>query len=196
MHDIAQVCFWRRRGRRREPWCPSPNILKSTHCTEADVSAQHIALLLAPDTRDDVQHRPDRRGALLTATAVGTLVFGIIEGNEKGFDEPLVIAAFALCLLALARNAWVGSRHEAPLLDPRLFGVRGFRAGAIAVLVQFMAVFGFFFVGLQYLQLVPGYSPFKAAVALAPVGLLQLGASDGANPTTALSGGSIVVHKG
>ncbi|WP_050789676.1 MULTISPECIES: hypothetical protein [Streptomyces] len=37
------------------------------------------------------------------------------------------------------------------------------------MLVQFTAVFGFFFVGLQYLQLILGYSPLKAAVALVRV---------------------------
>ncbi|MEU5253682.1 MFS transporter [Streptomyces longwoodensis] len=65
-------------------------------------------------------------------------------------------------------------RREHPLLDPALFGIRGFRAGAITVLVQFMAVFGFFFVGLQYLQLILGYSPLKAAAALVPVAVVVL----------------------
>lgn len=37
-----------------------------------------------------------------------------------------------------------------------------------------MAVFGFFFVGLQYLQLILGYSPLKAAAALVPVAVVVL----------------------
>jgi fucose permease len=67
-----------------------------------------------------------------------------------------------------------GLRHRSPLLDPRLFRRRGFTTGSITVVVQFMAVFGFFFVGLQYLQLVLGYSPLRSAVALIPVGAVVL----------------------
>lgn len=62
-----------------------------------------------------------------------------------------------------------GTRRGEPLLDPRLFGRRGFRAGTITVVVQFLAVFG-----LRYLLLILGYSPLKAAVALVPVALLVI----------------------
>jgi len=44
----------------------------------------------------------------------------------------------------------------------------------VTVLVQFMAVFGFFFVGLQYLQLILDYSPLRAAVALVPVAVVVM----------------------
>ncbi|MHC3471084.1 MFS transporter [Streptomyces sp. 7R007] len=106
--------------------------------------------------------------------AIGTLVFAIIEGNEQGWTEPVVIGAFVVTAASFAAYAYLGLRTEHPLLDPALFGIRGFRAGAITVLVQFMAVFGFFFAGLQYLQLILGYSPLKAAVALVPVALAVL----------------------
>lgn len=78
---------------------------------------------------------------------------------------------------ALALYAVLGFRNHDPLLDPRLFGLRGFRAGAMTILVQFMAVFGFFFVGLQYLQLILGYSPLKSAVALIPIAAVALPSS-------------------
>ncbi|WP_405719748.1 MFS transporter [Streptomyces sp. NBC_01537] len=111
---------------------------------------------------------------MTTAPAIGTLVFAIIEGNEKGWTEPLVIGAFVVTVVSFAAYAYLGLRNEHPLLDPALFGIRGFRAGAITVLVQFMAVFGFFFVGLQYLQLILDYSPLKAAAALVPVAVVVL----------------------
>ncbi|MFF2778888.1 MFS transporter [Streptomyces sp. NPDC058052] len=132
------------------------------------------ALLLSPDTKDEHPSPPDVPGAVCTAVGIGTLVFAIIEGNEQGWTEPVVIAALMVTVLAFTAYAWLGLRREHPLLDPALFGIRGFRAGAIVVLVQFMAVFGFFFVGLQYLQLILGYSPLKAAAALVPVAVVVL----------------------
>ncbi|MEU9406796.1 MFS transporter [Streptomyces sp. NPDC048281] len=138
------------------------------------MAAALAAVLLAPDTKDSHPHRPDVAGAVSTALAIGTLVFGIIEGNEKGWTEPVVIGAFAVTVVCFAAYACLGRRTEHPLLDPALFGIRGFRAGAVTVLVQFMAVFGFFFVGLQYLQLILDYSPLKAALALLPVALVVM----------------------
>ncbi|MFD7419081.1 MFS transporter [Streptomyces californicus] len=140
----------------------------------AALVAAVAALLLAPDTKDERPSPPDVSGAISTAVGIGALVFAIIEGNERGWTEPVVIAALVVMVLAFTVYAWLGLRREHPLLDPALFGIRGFRAGAITVLVQFMAVFGFFFVGLQYLQLILGYSPLKAAAALVPVAVVVL----------------------
>ncbi|MFE2352100.1 MFS transporter [Kitasatospora cineracea] len=149
---------------------------RSIFVTSAAVAlvAALAALLLAPDTKDPRPEPPDVPGAVCTALGIGTLVFAIIEGNEQGWTQPPVVAALVVTVLAFAAYAWLGLRNEHPLLDPALFGIRGFRAGAITVLVQFMAVFGFFFVGLQYLQLILGYSPLKAAVALVPVAVVVL----------------------
>jgi EmrB/QacA subfamily drug resistance transporter len=132
------------------------------------------AALLAPNTKDEHPGPPDVAGAACTALAIGTLVFAIIQGNDQGWAAPAVIAALAVAVLSFAAYAYLGLRNDHPLLDPHLFGIRGFRAGAVTVLVQFMAVFGFFFVGLQYLQLLLGYSPLKAAVALIPVAAVVL----------------------
>ncbi|SPF06673.1 MFS transporter [Streptomyces sp. MA5143a] len=138
------------------------------------LAAGLAAALLAPNTRDTHPHRPDVAGAITTAVAIGTLVYAIIEGNERGWTEPVVVGAFVVTIVSFAAYAFLGLRTEHPLLDPALFGIRGFRAGAVTVLVQFMAVFGFFFVGLQYLQLILDYSPLKAALALVPVALAVL----------------------
>ncbi|GHJ35594.1 MFS transporter [Streptomyces sp. TS71-3] len=135
------------------------------------------ALLLAPETRSSEPEPFDRGGAVTTALMVGTLVYGIIEGSDRGWTRPEVLAAFAVSVLGLVGYALLGLRSRHPLLDPRLFGLRGFRAGTIAVLTQFMAVFGFFFVGLQFLQLILGYGPLRSAVALIPVAAVVLPAS-------------------
>lgn len=144
------------------------------------LAAALAAALLAPNTKDEHPGPPDVHGAVTTALGIGALVFAIIEGNERGWTEPVVIAALVVTAVSFAAYAYLGLRTAHPLLDPALFGIRGFRAGAITVLVQFMAVFGFFFVGLQYLQLILGYSPFQAALALVPVAAVVLPASQAA----------------
>ncbi|MEE1727565.1 hypothetical protein PUR33_00175, partial [Streptomyces sp. BE282] len=65
---------------------------------------------------------------------------------------------------------------ESPRVGPR-FGLRAYRAAAHAILSQCMAVCGFFFVGLQFRQLILGDSPLMSAVALGPVAAVGLPAS-------------------
>ena len=61
-----------------------------------------------------------------------------------------------------SRSAAVELRRRHPLLDVRLFRVPAFATGAAAITVFFMAMFGFFFLVMQYIQLVLGYSAAQA----------------------------------
>lgn len=126
-------------------------------------------LAVVPPSVDEHPPALDIVGAVLSLVAVSAFVFGIIEGPEQGWTEPLTLGALALGLLAgIAFVAWE-LRLERPLLDPRLFRIRGFSAGSLTLVAQFMAAFGFFFVVLQYLQFVTGRSPLEAALALLPL---------------------------
>ncbi|MDX7527549.1 hypothetical protein SJ358_28570, partial [Enterobacter hormaechei] len=62
-------------------------------------------------------------------------------------------------------------RATDPLLDVRYFRRRGFATGSISVGMQFLTIFGFFLLIVQYLQLVKGYDPIAASLALAPMAL-------------------------
>lgn len=121
--------------------------------------------------------RLDVAGGLLSAAGLATLVYGIIEGPEKGWTGAVTIGAFAAAVVLLTVFIVVELRREQPLLDPRLFRLRGFSAGTGSILIQFFAVFGFIFVMLQYIQFVLGYSPFEAGLALAPLAVLMMGLS-------------------
>lgn len=64
--------------------------------------------------------------------------------------------------------------HRQPLLDPRLFRLRGFSTGTLSVTGQFFAAFGFFYIILQYLQYVADLSPLQSAIALLPMPFVLL----------------------
>src|SRR5690606_16752159 len=53
----------------------------------------------------------------------------------------------------------------------------GFSAGSLSLLVQFFAMFGFIFVLIQFVQVVLGYSPLQAGLALAPMAVVLIGVS-------------------
>ena len=140
------------------------------------VLALIAGLRLAPNSKLD-RARLDIVGGALSALGLSALVYGIIEGPERGWTDPVTVAAFAAaCLLLSGFVAWE-LRREEPLLDPRLFRLPGFGAGAASITVQFFAFFGFIFVILQYIQFVLGYSPLEAGLALAPMAALMMALS-------------------
>jgi len=101
-------------------------------------------------------------------------VFGTIEGPERGWGDPLTLAALFGGLTGIALFVvWELHRRE-PMLDPRNFLRRGFGAGSLSISVQFFSAFGFLFLALPYLQLVLGYSPLEAAGALLPMAVIVI----------------------
>jgi hypothetical protein len=129
-------------------------------------------LAIVPATRETRPPRLDLIGSLLSAGALAALVFGVIEGPERGWSELTTVVALASGFVgAVAFVLWELRRRE-PMLDPRHFTRRGFAAGTLSVTVQFFAAFGFLFLALPYLQLVMGYSPLQAAGALVPMALV------------------------
>ncbi|MEU2233523.1 hypothetical protein [Streptomyces vietnamensis] len=114
---------------------------------------------------DELPGLSDDEYAHATTSGVGHRRAGVTatlrKGSVIGFevDEDLPGREARPEQVPSARSG--GRGGSLPILE-----IPGFRTAT--VLVQFMAVFGSFFVGLQYLQLILGYSPLKAAVALAP----------------------------
>jgi EmrB/QacA subfamily drug resistance transporter len=143
-----------------------------------NVALAAIALVgviaVVPSSADEQPPALDWIGAILSLAAVGGLVFGIIEGPERGWDDPLTIGAIAIGLAAgVAFVVWE-LRQRQPMLDPRLFRLRGLSAGTLTIAIQFFAAFGFFFIMMQYLQFVTDRSPLETAVALLPLPFVLL----------------------
>lgn len=124
------------------------------------------AAALAPASRAAVAVPLDVVGALLSVTGIGAVVFGIVEGPELGWAHGAVLAGFAAGAVALGAFVRWELRTPYPLLDLRVFRLRGVSAGSLVITAETLAMFGFFFLGLQYLQEILGYSPLRAGLAL------------------------------
>jgi EmrB/QacA subfamily drug resistance transporter len=133
-----------------------------------------FALLAVPETSDPDEANLDPLGAVFSLLGIGGLVLGITEGPERGWADPLSLVGLVGGAAFLVAFVLWELRSKAPLLDPRLFRLRGFATGSASLFLQFLAMFGFFFVALQFLQLVLGYGTFKASLALLPMGLVVL----------------------
>ena len=148
----------------------------STFLANATVATLTFVLILVavPSTRATEEVGLDPLGSLLSIVGIGGVVLGIIEGPERGWTDPVTLVGLIGGALVLAAFLRVELRTRLPLLDPRLFRLRGFATGSASLFLQFFSMFGFFFVSVQYPQLVQGYSALDAAVAsgLHPVWLV------------------------
>ena len=129
------------------------------------------ALVLAPNTADPDEAVIDLPGYLLSGIGIGALVYAHHRRRRGGLDDARMRspASASRRPRSSPSSGWE-LRTPRPMLDVRLFALRGFSTGTLALTVQFLCLFGFFLVGLQFLQLILGYSPLHSALVPAPDG--------------------------
>lgn len=132
------------------------------------------ALVLSPNTADPDEATIDMPGYLLSGLGIGALIYGIIEGAEAGWTATNALIGLTVAAAALTAFVLWELRTARPMLDVRLFALRGFTTGTLALTVQFLCLFGFFLVGLQFLQLMLGYSPLVSALCLLPMATIVM----------------------
>lgn len=132
------------------------------------------AKVLAPNTSDPEEAMIDGWGFVLSGLGVGALIYAIIDGAEAGWASRNTVIALTIAATSLAAFVRHELRTARPMLDVRLFRLRGFSTGTLALTVQFLCLFGFFLVGMQFLLLILGYSPLHSALALLPLGAIVM----------------------
>jgi MFS transporter, DHA2 family, integral membrane protein len=158
------------------------------------VTAVAVAVF-SPNSRDESATPLDLPGALLSLVGLSALLFGIIEGPERGWTDGLVLGAFVTAtafLVAFVR--WEqGTSH--PMLPLSFFSDRRFSVGSGVITTIFFLMFGWFFLFSLYLQFGRGYSPLSAGLATLPFAVTMvivsprsasLGARIGGGRTVAL----------
>jgi EmrB/QacA subfamily drug resistance transporter len=119
-------------------------------------------------SRDTTAARVDWLGAVLIGAAVAIAVAAILEAPDRGWSDPLVWGGLLAGAVIAAVFGVVEFRRRHPLLDVRLFRDPGFATGVASIVILFGATFGFFYVGMQYVQQIMGYSPLTTAIAFGP----------------------------
>jgi EmrB/QacA subfamily drug resistance transporter len=110
----------------------------------------------------------DIRGLALTTAGALAIVWGLVRGNQAGWDSVEVIASLiAGALLVAGFIAWERRARE-PMLPMRFFRNRAFTAGNAAIFLTFAALFGAVFFYAQLLQTALGYGPLGTGLRLLP----------------------------
>ena len=138
-----------------------------------------LCTLTIRSSRDERATPVDWIGAVLIGCSVAVFVFGVIEAPVRGWSHPIVWGCMSAGVALAVVFALFELRRKHPLLDVRLFGRPDFTIGSVGITFLFFSNFGFFFVAMQYLQLILGYTPLQTAWALGPlaVPIIALGAT-------------------
>jgi hypothetical protein len=124
-----------------------------------------------PESQEAGAPRLDVAGALLSISAIGALVYTIIEAPEWGWlSVNTLVGAVITATLLTAFVLWE-LRVDNPMLPVSIFKNLRFTAASGAITAAFFALFGFIFLITQYFQLVRGYSPLQAGVRVLPVAI-------------------------
>jgi EmrB/QacA subfamily drug resistance transporter len=112
--------------------------------------------------------RLDLVGLVLAAVGVLGLVFGIVRGNDAGWDSAEVLASLIGGAVLLTLFLLWERRTASPLLPLRLFRDRSFTLANVVGFGFSFGMFGAVFILIQFLQIVQGHSPLEAALMTTP----------------------------
>ena len=132
-------------------------------------------LLLVPESRNPNPGRIDYAGVLMSIVGLVLVVYGIIQGGEKGswiHWDVLGITVAGLAVLALF--GWYETRLSHPSLDVKLFRDPRLSSAVGALGLVFFGMMGALFFLSFYLQSVRGYSPLYAGVLTLPFAAGQM----------------------
>jgi predicted MFS family arabinose efflux permease len=122
---------------------------------------------------------------VLVTSGLMLAVYTILGVEEHGWGSGRTLGLAAIAIALEAAFVYRQSRIEKPLMPLRLFHSRNVSGANIVIALMVVGMFGIFFLGALYMQLVLKYSPLQVGLAFFPgsllMGLLSLGFTDKLN---------------
>lgn len=135
------------------------------------VLALILGAILVPRSKDATEKPLDWMGALLSVIALGSLLYGIIEGPSLGWSNLHVLTAFVVFFITGVAFVQWQLKAEHPLLPMEFFSQRQYSIGLMAIALAMFVMFSFMFMQMLHFQLVRGLSPLEAAIRFFPLPL-------------------------
>ena len=123
-----------------------------------------ISMLKVSESRAPQASGPDWPGFVIFTVALSSLVYGLIESNQKSFSNGLVLGCFAAAAVLLAVFVFVERRRAHPMFDLSLFRLPTFSGGSVAAFGLSASIFAMLLYLVLYLQDILGYSPLATGV--------------------------------
>jgi len=125
-----------------------------------------IAVMMVAESRSPQASGPDWAGFALFTVALSSLIYGLIESNQRSFTNGLVLGCFALAAVLLVAFVIVERLIAHPMFDLKLFMLPTFSGGAVAAFGLSASIFAMLLYMVLYLQDILGYSALGTGVRL------------------------------
>ncbi|MCX9013400.1 MAG: MFS transporter [Candidatus Methanoperedens sp.] len=126
--------------------------------------------------RPDELHRNqtfDITGAVLMFISVMALMLGITQGQEIGWDSPIILGLLTLFIFFLGLFLINEKRVKMPMIELSLFRNKPFLASNISGFLSFVAMFAVILLMPYYMEDILGYSTKHVGLALMAVPLIM-----------------------
>ena len=134
--------------------------------------AMWLTFAAVPESRDSAAKGIDWRGALLVATCLGALSFGLTQASERGLSDAIVMRALVAGVVLFIAFVIAERRTRYPMMPLELFRSVSFSGANLLTLLLYFAMGGaFFFLPFELIRL-HGYSATEAGAALLPFSLV------------------------
>jgi MFS family permease len=136
----------------------------------AVVAVRHVPESANPEAAT----RLDVMGAVTAAVGLAGLTYGFTAWPAAGGTSPVVLGSLAVGVAGLLLFVLTERRSSHPMLPLEVFSSTTFTAVNLVTFAVYAALGGVFFLVVLNLQVVAGYPPLAAGLALLPVTLLML----------------------
>jgi EmrB/QacA subfamily drug resistance transporter len=118
--------------------------------------------------------RLDVAGAALVTASVAALIYGLSQGQQRGFAAPVTVAALAASVVLGAAFVVAERRVPAPMVPVRVLASRSRRVALSAMFLVASVVVGYVYFVTLYMQKVLHFSALRAGLGLLPATLTVL----------------------
>jgi EmrB/QacA subfamily drug resistance transporter len=118
----------------------------------------------APEAR-----RLDLGGLALGTAGLFSVTYGLIEANQLGWSDPLIVGSLAAAALLFTAFVTYERRTDHAMMPLSFFRIPSFSAGNAVAFSVSLGMFGTFFFASLYMQLVRGYTAFGTGLRFLPL---------------------------
>lgn len=129
-------------------------------------------LALTPESRKPHDDRLDVLGAALSVVALGSIVFGLIEGPGLGWSSPLIIGSLSLGIAALVAFIYWENKCSAPMFDINVLRNPLVSVCAMAMGLVWFTTFVLFYLMPLMFRYGHDYPEYWVGIAMVPLGLM------------------------
>ena len=127
------------------------------------------ALRLIPESKDESAERSfDVAGAVAVTGGLMSLVYAIVQAQQKGWGSAQTIVTFLVAAVLLVGFVFIELRAKAPLVRLSIFRIRSLSAANVVMFLVASGLFAMFYFNSLYIQRVLGYGPLEAGLAFLP----------------------------